>query len=75
MINRRIENKFKDDFISIFKTLLPNDGELLCCIDYKIEDNIPKIFEINVRLGYTLAMYSEDFEIMMNKYMIECDYE
>ena len=75
MTNLRIENKFANEFISMFKTFLPNNGELLCCIDYKIQDNIPKIFEINVRLGYTLARYGDDFKEMMNKYIIECNNE
>ena len=75
MTNLRIENKFVNEFISMFKTFLPNNGELLCCIDYKIQDNAPKIFEINVRLGYTLARYGDDFKEMMNKYIIECNNE
>lgn len=75
MINKRVENPFKDEFISMFKTLVADDEELMCCIDYKIKDNVPKIFEINVRLGYTLARYSEDFKEMMDKYIIECDNE
>ncbi len=75
MIDKKIENKYKKDFIKIFDSLLPNGGTLTCCIDYKIKNNIPKIFEINVRLGYTLARNEDDFKQMMKAYMMECDNE
>ena len=51
-------------FVDIFR-LLNYTG--FACINYKIIDSIPKIFEINPRLGGSLVAETEDFEIMLNK--------
>ena len=71
--NKKIVCPFKKEFTQIIKEITSKGEYLSCCIDYKIKDGIPKIFEINVRFGYTLARYEDDFKQMMKVYMKECD--
>lgn len=59
--------------MEIFKHLLtlanPDGGYCLCCVDYKMVNQIPKIFEINARMGYTLVLHPADFTEMMSIYI------
>ena len=41
----------------------------ICCIDYKPLGNIPKIFEINARIGFTLSAHAHDLKKMLDLYM------
>ena len=41
---------------------------ICCCFDYKMKNGVPKIFEINTRLGYTLARDQESFMAALNLY-------
>jgi predicted ATP-grasp superfamily ATP-dependent carboligase len=50
-------------FQSIFK-MMNYTG--FACIDYKLINNIPIIFEINPRLGATIVVGIEDFILMIN---------
>jgi carbamoylphosphate synthase large subunit len=47
----------------------------ICCIDYKMADNRPLIFEINARIGYTLASSPEDMEKMVERYLARATQE
>lgn len=48
-------------YLDIFSSILELiDFEGLCCFNYKIKDNIPKIFEINPRFGGSLSLYFFD---------------
>lgn len=40
----------------------------ICCIDYKPSATGPKIFEINARIGYTLASHPHDFKQIFDLY-------
>ena len=73
MIDTKIINPYLDEFKEIIRCIVPHATELLCCIDYKVQDNRPKIFEINVRLGYTLARNGDDFKKIMDKYILETE--
>lgn len=73
MKDEKIECPFKKEFTDILKTFCKKGEYISCCIDYKIKDDLPKILEINVRFGYTLARYEDDFKSMMGVYMKECD--
>ena len=39
------------------------------CIDYKIVNNIPKIFEINPRIGTSLIYKEPEFKKFMTLYI------
>lgn len=71
IVDERIEDAFTSEFTKILNTICKKDEELLCCIDYKIKENKPKIFEINARLGFTLFRHPDDlkemFDAIMNK--------
>lgn len=54
-ILRQILQSFSDDLIC-------------CCFDYKMKDGVPKIFEINTRLGFTLARDQDNFMDALNIY-------
>lgn len=56
-------------FLSLFESILKDaDFTGICCVDYKIDNGQPKIFEINARLGFTLATMPEDLERMLTLY-------
>lgn len=73
MVDEVIANPYIALFTKILNLMFPNGGEILCCIDYKLQDDMPKIFEINVRLGYTLARNSYDFKKIIDKYILEIE--
>ena len=52
------ENKFSHEFAEVLNAI---NYEGLCCIDYKIENGLPKIFEINPRFGGSLTDYFFSF--------------
>ncbi len=60
---------FLDIFTSILKKATPDGESCQCSINYKIINNQPKIFEINCRIGYTLACFPDDFKIFMDSYV------
>jgi hypothetical protein len=67
-LNERVETPFLDIFGAIMeKTAFIG----ICCFDYKIHDGIPKIFEINGRIGYTLVHHANDFRGMLQTYLDE----
>jgi carbamoylphosphate synthase large subunit len=48
-------------YLDIFSSILESiDFEGLCCVNYKIQNDLPKIFEINPRFGGSLAPYFFD---------------
>ena len=49
-----VKSKHLDAFAQILNTI---GYEGLCCIDYKIHNGVPKIFEINPRFGGSLSLY------------------
>ncbi|TAN68541.1 MAG: hypothetical protein EPN17_08795 [Methylobacter sp.] len=69
MKNERCEPSCMDLFRHILSLANPTGGYCLCCIDYKMVNQIPKIFEINARMGYTLVRHPADFTEMMNVYI------
>ncbi len=71
--NEVIECPFKKEFSLILKKLCSEGEYLTCCFDYKIKDGLPKIFEINVRFGYTLVRFENEFKSMMDVYIKECN--
>ena len=73
MVDEVIANPYLNIFTEILNLLFPHGGMLLCCIDYKVKDNMPKIFEINVRLGYTLARNPYDFKKIFDSYILEAN--
>jgi hypothetical protein len=46
--------KFEAEFTKVLSAI---NYEGLCCIDYKVKDGLPKIFEINPRFGGSLTDY------------------
>ncbi len=68
---QREETKFLDLFLKIVEIFSGKDAYCACSINYKIENNKPKIFEINPRMGYTLAGFCGDFKEMMDIYVKE----
>jgi len=52
------DNPHIDTFGSILKRLNYNG---LCCIDYKITDDVPKILEVNPRIGFTVCRDINNF--------------
>lgn len=69
MKNERFEPSCMNLFEHILSLANPNGGYCLCCIDYKMVNQTPKIFEINARMGYTLVCHPSDFTEMMNVYI------
>jgi len=58
--------------LNIFKQIIKKsgyNGEM--CIDYKIVNGVPKIFEINPRFGSSL-MLSDYYGLFINKYIETC---
>ncbi|MFA6197309.1 MAG: YqiA/YcfP family alpha/beta fold hydrolase [Sulfurimonas sp.] len=68
---QREETQFLELFIKIVEIFSGKEDYCACSINYKIENNIPKIFEINPRMGYTLAGFCGDFKEMMDIYVQE----
>ncbi|WP_455757816.1 ATP-grasp domain-containing protein [Sulfurimonas sp.] len=66
-----IQTPFIDIFAEILSKVSKNSGYSLACIDYKIVDNKPKIFEINPRLGYTLFKRPDDLKSFIDIYTKE----
>ncbi len=57
-----------DDIISTFRKVIKTlNYNGMCCFDYKIVDDIPKIFEINPRIGMSL-MKGENVCKFIDKY-------
>ncbi|PNV84455.1 MAG: hypothetical protein C0627_00840 [Sulfurimonas sp.] len=71
ILTKREETRFLDIFKSIIEIFTPKGEYCQCSINYKIEDNKPKIFEINPRIGYTLAGFCDDFKDMIEVYLHE----
>ncbi len=46
------DETFLDVFADILQIAGFTDGT--CCVDYKVVDGIPKIFEVNPRFGWSL---------------------
>lgn len=69
MKNERCEPSCMDLFRHILSLANPSGGYCLCCIDYKMVNETPKIFEINARMGYTLVLHPADFTEMMDIYI------
>ena len=65
----RCETQFVELFCQILDLLHQKQGNCTCSINYKIVDGPPKIFEINPRLGYTLACRPSDFKEMVEAYI------
>ena len=42
----------------------------ICCFNYKPVRNEPKIFEINARIGFTLAAHPYDFKELFDLYVL-----
>ena len=70
---KRCETPFLELFEKIVIAMSGKDGYCQCSINFKINDGIPKIFEINPRTGYTLAGFPDDFKKLMDKYIEELD--
>ena len=70
---KREATQFLELFMQIIEVFNPAKGYCQCSINYKIENNIPKIFEINPRMGYTLAGFCPDFKEMIDIYVNELD--
>ncbi|MBB1488956.1 hypothetical protein [Oceanospirillum sediminis] len=60
------ENKLVDIFRQIMDSF--EEEFLVCCFDYKVVNGVPKIFEINTRLGYTLIKDSKNFKKAIDVY-------
>jgi carbamoylphosphate synthase large subunit len=61
-----------DDIINIFEEIMKSiNFSGVCCIDYKIVNGIPKIFEINPRFGGSLIRNGNLLEIILTSYK-EC---
>lgn len=68
---QREETRFLDIFKNIIEIFSPKDEYCQCSINYKIDNGVPKIFEINPRIGYTLAGSCDDFKEMIDMYLHE----
>lgn len=70
IIKKQIEKNVLNIFLSILKCAEWNG---FCCIDYKLINYnnilIPKIFEINERIGGSLVENSEELEPFIDKYL------
>ena len=60
------ETPCKDIFQQILSSM--SDQLIVCCFDYKLKDGRPRIFEINTRVGFTLAKDSESFKEAVDIY-------
>ncbi|OHE14591.1 MULTISPECIES: hypothetical protein [unclassified Sulfurimonas] len=68
---KKEETQFLDIFRDIIEIFSGKKGYCQCSINYKIQNGIPKIFEINPRIGYTLAGFCDEFKGMMDIYINE----
>lgn len=68
---KKEDSQFLDIFRDIIEIFSSKDGYCQCSINYKIEDGVPKIFEINPRIGYTLAGFCDEFQELMDIYVNE----
>jgi predicted ATP-grasp superfamily ATP-dependent carboligase len=58
--------------LNVFKEIVKTSGYSgIMCVDYKIVNNIPKIFEINPRVGGSLTR-SNAFHSFIDKYIQVC---
>lgn len=67
-----LEIDIDPNILNVFREIIKKskyNGEM--CIDYKIKDNKPKIFEINPRFGSSL-MLSSHYGSFINKYIETC---
>ncbi len=60
---------FLELFLAILQAANPSQETCQCSINFKIINGIPKIFEINCRIGYTLAGYPDDFKVFFDHYL------
>lgn len=67
------DTPFLELFEKIIRIMSGDDKYCQCSINYKIQDGIPKIFEINPRIGYTLSRFPDDFKEMMDCYLEELE--
>jgi len=59
---KAFQNIVKCKHLELFSNILKNIGyQGLCCIDYKMKDNSPMIFEINPRFGGSLSPFFFSF--------------
>jgi predicted ATP-grasp superfamily ATP-dependent carboligase len=49
---------FLEEFASVLRAIGYNG---LCCIDYKVADGVPKILEVNPRIGFTVIQDINNF--------------
>lgn len=70
---KRVDTPFLDIFKMIVEQINGVDGYCACSVNYKIINNQPKIFEINPRIGFTLAGSSIDFKEMIDIYVGELE--
>lgn len=67
------ETPFFELFEEILNKFAKDEKYCQCSINFKIEDGIPKIFEINPRIGYTLAGFCDKFKEMLSLYIDEVE--
>ncbi len=72
---QRCETLFLKIFEEIILAMSGDKAYCQCSVNFKILNGIPKIFEINPRIGYTLAGFPDDFKEMMDCYIGELDNE
>ncbi len=61
---KAFKNIVKCKHLELFSNILKNIGyQGLCCIDYKMKDNSPMIFEINPRFGGSLTQFFFSFVV------------
>ena len=66
------DTPFLDIFTRILQHANPDGESCQCSINFKILDNKPRIFEINCRMGYTLATHPDDYKSFMLFYIQQC---
>lgn len=67
----KVDTPFKNIFFDILSAVNDVNTYSFCCIDYKIVDDKPKIFEINARLGFTLWTHPSDLKRFLDIYIEE----
>ena len=69
-----VNEKCETAFLPLFESILNACGfSGLCCVDYKVQNGEPKVFEINARLGFTLASAPEDLLPMLRRYEAQAE--
>ncbi|NOT84850.1 MAG: hypothetical protein HOP02_08755, partial [Methylococcaceae bacterium] len=63
------ETPYLEIFLAVLRAANPNNETCQCSINYKIIADTPKIFEINCRIGYTLARHPQDFKDFIQSYL------